>query len=87
MKWSPFRGRKEADQVCVFVCVCACMCVFMSIRVCNSRDGGGRGGWERLRGKLKNEFIVFKVEIRVWWFMATIIRNIGMSPGEEPWNP
>lgn len=44
MKWSPFRDRKEANQVCMFVCVC--VYVFMSICVCN-RAGvavGGEGG-------------------------------------------
>lgn len=44
VKWSPFRDRKEANQVCMFVCVC--VYVFMSICVCN-RAGvavGGEGG-------------------------------------------
>ena len=69
--------------------VCVYVCVYMYLHVCN-RAGvqvGGKGGREGLRGKLRNEFIFYKMEIRAWWFMATITMNIRVSPGEEPWEP
>ena len=88
MKWNPFRGwERSRPGMCVCVPVCVCLCLYL--HVCN-RAGvkvGGKGGREGLRGKLRNEFIFCKMEIRVWWFMATISMNIRVSPREEPWKP
>ena len=84
--WNLFRGWERSRAG---MCVCACMCLCMYVCVCN-RSGvkvGGKGGREGLRGKLRNEFIFCKMEIRVWWFMATISINTRVSPGEEPWKP
>lgn len=76
---------KEADQVCVRVYMCVCVCTYMYVTA--GVQVGGEGGREGLRGKLRNDFIFYKMEIRAWWFMATITMNIRVSPGEEPWEP
>lgn len=82
-------GKKQTRCVCVCTCVCMCVCIctYMYVTEQGCRWVGREGGREGLRGKLRNEFIFYKMEIRAWWFMATITMNIRVSPGEEPWEP
>lgn len=65
-EWGLFRGWERSRPgvcACVRVCVCVCICTYMYVTEQGCRWVGREGGREGLRGKLRNEFIFYKMEI------------------------